>query len=135
VFDICGWCKINLSWIFNQFNCYQLSFYLLSSTTAKNSSGMLLNLLSILDLMCSDQVSALYHVWWGEIVYLLTKIFRPIHTHCKYNKLIFMYPLRHMYSIWRRTYSALHLLPRWQLYHNIGILILEPDKLPIRKRL
>jgi hypothetical protein len=37
-------------------------FYLPSSTTAKNSSGMFLNLLSILDLTCFDQVPALYHV-------------------------------------------------------------------------
>jgi len=37
-------------------------FYLPSSKTPKSSSGILLNLLSILALMCSNQVSALYHV-------------------------------------------------------------------------
>jgi len=54
-------------------------------------------------------------------------------THCKYNKLIFMYPLRHMYFIRKQTYSAWHLLPCRQLHHMV--LISEPDELPIRKRL
>lgn len=76
---------------------------------------MLLNLLPILALTCSNQFSALYHVRWGEIAYLLTKI----HTHCKYNKLIFMYPLRHECFIRRRTYSTRHLLQGRKLYRKV----------------
>jgi len=116
VLDVRGRCKINWSWIFNQFNCYQLSLlFTFFNNCQKYLSRMLLNLLSILALTCSNQFSALYHVWWGEITYLLTKI----HTHCKYNKLIFMYPLRHVCFIRRRTYSARHLLQGQKLYRKV----------------
>jgi hypothetical protein len=69
---------------------------------------------------CSGQVSALYNMMGRNYIFIKKiQVFKPIHTHCKYKKLIFMYPLRHMCFIRRRIYSAWHLLQDQQLYRRV----------------